>query len=240
MAYYLIVALQGYCIYHLYRNRNENYWFFVIMFVPVVGSIIYLITQVYNKRDVEKIHDNLTTIINPTKQVKDLERKLQFSETYQNRVDLADAYLQIQDYSNAIKHYELALQDTWHNQYYVISQLLKCYYYTGDYGNVVASAEKIKEEKEFMKSRVQFFYGLALKEQGRMEEAEEQLRYIDTPYSNYEERLQLVHFLNEKGDTKEANVILRELHQETQNLTKPNRKKYRAVITEVEKMLSTQ
>src|SRR5690606_36057552 len=102
MYYYFIIALQTYCIYHLFKNKRSYYWLFVILFLPLIGSVIYLVTQVYNKRDTAKIQDNLVSIINPAKKIKALEKKLEFSETYQNRVNLADAYLENKDYHKAI------------------------------------------------------------------------------------------------------------------------------------------
>ena len=71
---YLIVALQAFCIYHVIKNRNQYFWIFIIIFIPAIGSIIYLITQVYNKRDASIIKENLTSVLIPTKKVKDLEK----------------------------------------------------------------------------------------------------------------------------------------------------------------------
>ena len=60
---YLIVALQAFCINHDNKNRNQYFWIFIIIFIPAIGSIIYLITQVYNKRDASIIKENLTSVL---------------------------------------------------------------------------------------------------------------------------------------------------------------------------------
>ncbi|WP_375241918.1 hypothetical protein, partial [Lacinutrix sp.] len=125
---YLIVALQAFCIYHVIKNRNQYFWIFIIIFIPAIGSIIYLITQVYNKRDASIIKENLTSVLIPTKKVKDLEKKLQFAETFQNRLDLADAFFEIKDYQNAIIHYEVALKDESQNNYFILEKLVAAYY----------------------------------------------------------------------------------------------------------------
>ena len=78
MHYYLIVALQAYCIYHAYKNQKPYYWYFLIFFIPAFGSLIYIVTQVYNQNDAEKLLNELTSIINPTKKIKDLEKKIEF------------------------------------------------------------------------------------------------------------------------------------------------------------------
>ncbi|SFZ92682.1 hypothetical protein SAMN05428642_102880 [Flaviramulus basaltis] len=237
MPYYLILILQGYCIYHMYKNRNPYYWAFLIMFVPVVGCIIYLITQVYNKRDAEKITSEITSIINPTKKVRDLEKRLEFSETYQNQLNLADAYLEIKDYEHAIPHYIETLRDKSQNNFYATTQLIEAYLNIEDSDNVILYAEKIKDHPEFKKSRTQFLYGLALERTGKIDEAESNLRQIDIRYSFYEERLILAKFLLSIKKEEDAKEILNEISKESQHMTKPNKRIYRTTTLEVEKLL---
>jgi hypothetical protein len=208
------------------------------MFIPVIGCIIYLITQVYNKQDAEKIQEEIVSVINPTKKIKDLEMRLQFAETYQNRVNLADALWDIKDYKNAIPHYLEALEDSSQNDFYVANKLIEAYYGVEDYNMVIFYAEKIKNQFEFKKSRAQFLFGLALEKLGDFEEAESNLRKIDIRYSFYNERLALAKFLINRDKTTDAKEILEEIKMESQNMTRPNKRIYRATIEKVEKLLA--
>jgi hypothetical protein len=236
MSYYLIIALQAYCLYHFFKNRTQYYWVFLIIFVPLIGCAIYLITQVYNKRDAEKIQSDIVSIINPTKKVRDLEKRLEFADTFQNRVNLADAYLEIKDYPNAIIHYKKALEDNIQNDVYVIKQLIEALYSTEDNKGVIHYAEKIENHSEFKKSRAQFVYGLALEKESRFDEAEEHLRQIDARYSFYEERLVLAKFLLNRNKMFDAKEIINEIFSESQYMTKQNQKLNRLTIAEVERM----
>ncbi|EPR74948.1 putative membrane protein [Winogradskyella psychrotolerans RS-3] len=65
--YYLLIIVQVFCLYHAYKNRKPYYWYFLIFFIPAIGSLIYIITQIYNKSDAEKIQEEITTVLNPTK-----------------------------------------------------------------------------------------------------------------------------------------------------------------------------
>ncbi|MEC3907144.1 tetratricopeptide repeat protein [Tamlana sp. 2201CG12-4] len=237
MIYYLIIALQGYCIYHLYTHRNAYYWWFLIICLPPIGCIIYLITQVYNKRDAEKVTNEITHIINPGKKIRDLEKQLQFAETYQNQLNLADAYLEIGDYNNAISQYLEVLKDDSQNNFYAITQLIEAYYNIKDFDHVIMYAEKVKTQSEFNKSRTQFLYGLALEHVGQIDEAEVNLRQIDIRYSFYKERLMLARFLLKIGKEEEAIEILNDIYTESSHMTKTNKRIYRSTILEVEKLL---
>ena len=67
MYLYLIIAFQGYCIYHLLKNRNSYYWIFAILFLPFIGCVTYLVTQVLNKREIEKTQSKGISVIEPSK-----------------------------------------------------------------------------------------------------------------------------------------------------------------------------
>ncbi|ALJ06341.1 hypothetical protein APS56_14870 [Pseudalgibacter alginicilyticus] len=238
MIYYLTIALQVYCIYHVIKNKTPYYWIFLILFLPAIGCGIYLITQVYNKRDAEKIQDNIVSIINPTKKIKDLEKRLEFAETFQNRIDLADAYLENKDYQNAIPHYKKALEDKLQKNVFVVKQLIEALYMEGNFEEVLLYAEKIASESEFKKSRTQFLYGMSLDKLGRFEEAEKNLREIDNRYSFYEERLILAKFLIRQNKKTDAKEIIDEIYAESQYMTKENKKLNRHTIVEVERLVA--
>lgn len=239
MHYYLFIALQAYCLYHIYKNQKPYYWFFVIFFIPVAGAIVYLITQVFTNGDVDSIQKEITSIVNPTKKIKDFEKKIEFTDTYANRIDLADAYFEIGAYKNAISNYEKTLEDEVQNSDYAHQQLILCYFQLKDFNKVIYFVEKIKGKSDFKGSKQQFCYGLALREKGELEEAEKQLKEIDRPYSNYTERLELAKFYLENDREEEGKSLLEEISNESQYMTKPNRRLFRQTISEVEQILKT-
>ncbi|WP_242134635.1 hypothetical protein [Aestuariivivens marinum] len=238
MYWYLIIVLQAFCLYHFYKHRSNYYWVFLILFFPLIGCIIYIILKVYNRSDAEKITNEITHIINPTKKIVDLEKRLQFSESYQNRVNLADAYLEIKDYNNALPHYLEALEDSTQNGFYVVSKLIETYFWAEVYDKVMDYGERIKDQAEFKKSRTQFIYGLALEKLDDLDTAENHLRQIDIRYSFYEERLVLAKFLISRNKVSDAKEILEEIQKESQHMTKFNKRQYKSTIMEVEKILS--
>jgi hypothetical protein len=239
MQYYLLIALQVFCIYHVFKNQKSYYWYFLIFFIPLFGSLVYIITQVYNKSDAEKIQNEITSIINPTKKTTDLEKKVEFIDTYTNRIDLADAYFQNIDMPNAIENYNKTLEDTVQDDLYARQQLVLCYFQLKDYLSVIAQAEVIMSKPEFKGSKQQFFYGIALKELGKVEAAEVELKQIDRPYSNYGERLELAKFYLETDRREDGKTLLEEISAESVRMTKPNRTLYRNTIVEVETVLKT-
>ncbi|MGC6429996.1 MAG: hypothetical protein ACON5F_03035 [Jejuia sp.] len=152
---------------------------------------------------------------------------------------MADAFLENEDYKNAIMHYKEALDGNFQNDFYVIKNMIEAYHNLKDNTNVVTYGERIKAHAEFNKTRTQFLYGLALEKENKLTEAEEHLRAIDIRFSFYEERLIFANFLLKHHKTTQAKEILEALVSEGQHMTKPSRKLYRTTIAEAEKLLAS-
>jgi hypothetical protein len=235
MYYYLIIAFQAYCIYHAYKNKSDYYWIFIIFFIPLLGCLIYLFTQVLNKRDVANITEEINTIINPTKKIKDLEQQLKFSSTFQNRVNLADAYAENKDFKNAIFHYEKALKGSFKNDIHTINKLIKSYFFSSEFQKVIEYAEKINLDKDFESTL--YFYALSLEKNKDFENAEIQFKKIDKRFSNYNERLELSRFFIRISKENDAKEILEEIISEINSMEKNNSRKYRHIVNEAREVL---
>ncbi len=239
MYYYFIIALQGYCIYHCYANRNEYYWMFVIFFVPVIGSVIYLFANVFQKRDLDKVQEGITSVINPTKKITDLEKKFKFSNSFENQVALADAYLEANIYDKAIVNYEASLKDVFENDFYVISKLEEAYYFSSQFNKAIETAEKIVDNTKFNKSRAAFLYALALEKEGSVARAKKYLIAFDAPYKNYQERLELAKFFIRNAEKEKAKEVLDEIILESETMTKSSFRQNRLIIKKSKELLAT-
>ncbi|WP_394751195.1 hypothetical protein [Spongiimicrobium salis] len=239
MYYYLILALNGFCLYHCYINRKPYFWYFVIFFIPVLGSLAYLFTQVFGQRDIDKVQEGLVSVINPSKKITDLEKQLQFAETFENKVALADAYLEAEIFEKAIETYEAALKGTFQNDFYVLSRLEEAYYFSSRFDEAIACAEKIKDNPKFKKNKAVFLYGLALEKNHQITAAEEQLKKFDAPYSHYQERLVLGQFYMRNKRPEAAKEVLQEIVHESERMSKQNYRTHRVLIKKASEILAT-
>lgn len=234
--YYLTIALQVFCCYHVYKNRNEFYWYAIIFFLPAIGSLIYLFMKVLSSQDAQIIGEEITTAIHPTKKVNDLIEKVKFSDTFANRLALADAYFEKQEYQNALENYQTILDGAHKNDIYVQEQLVITNYHLGHFDEVIEQSKSLKANSEFRASKILFFLGLSYKALGKLNNAEKNLRALDVRYSNYQERLVLAQFLVEREKHEEAKVLVEELLKEFNYMSKPNLKIHRTTIAEVKKL----
>ncbi len=238
MYFYFIIALQGFCLYHCYQNKSEYYWFLAIIFLPLLGCLVYLFTKVFRKGNIDKVQDGIVTAINPSKRITDLEKQLQFSETFENQVQLANAYLEAQQYDKSIEQFTAALKGNFKSDFYGITKLGVAYFYNGDYGKAIDKLQEIEESPKFKKSEAQFMLGLALEKEGRWDEAETHLVTFDAPYSNYSERLTLAQFYDRIAKKEKAEEVLNELIGESERMSKQNRRLNRTIFAKAREMLN--
>ena len=231
--------LQVFCIYHAYKNRKETHWYFIIFFLPVIGGIIYLFTQVFKKQDLEKAQDSITKIVNPTKKINDLEQKLTFSDTHDNKVKLADAYFENNDFQKAINHYEDSLDGLFSKDEYTHRQLVIAYYKTENYKQAISKAIIVVNNNAFKKSEGYYFYGLALVKENQTAKAKAIFKFIDRPFSNYEKRLNYAKYLITLGELNTAKEILQELSNESLQVSKQVKRQNSFTFNDVNKTLST-
>ena len=238
MYFYFILALQGYCIYHCYTNRINFYWILAIIFLPLVGSLIYLFINVVQKGDVDKVQQGLAAVINPTKKITDLENRFKFAENFENQVALADAYLEAEQFDKAIENYKASLKDVFKEDFYVISKLQEAYYYSSQFDKSLEYAKRIKNNSKFKKSKAAFLYALAIEKEGDVELAESYLKTLDAPYVRYQERLELANFFIRNGKTPKAKELLNEIVAESVGMSKISYSTNRIFIGKAKELLA--
>jgi len=231
--------LQVFCAYHAYKNNKETFWYFIIFFIPIFGGIIYLVTQVFQKRNLEKAQDTITKIINPTKKIIDLEQKLKFADTHENNVKLADAHFENNDYLKAIIYYENCLNGLFSGDEYIHQKLVIAYFYTENYDQAINKGALMNNKSSFKKTEGYYFYGLSLSRKEQVDKAKKVFDFINKPFSNYEKRLYYAKYLIELNEIDSAKKILEELANESLHASKQVKRQNSYTFNDVNKTLST-
>jgi hypothetical protein len=218
MPYYFIIALQAVCVFHCIRKGNQNKWIWIVIFIPVIGCLIYIFSEILTKRDLSAVQSNLSTMIYPVGRIRDLEKKLEFSNTFDNKVALADAYLASNKLEEAIDLYESCLTGIFDDNEYVINKMIIACYKLERYDEIVKITQKIIRSSEFKKSHSHILYALSLEKTGKVTEAEAELKTIRGKFSNFEGRVNYGQFLVRAERTAEAKAIFSEILDESSHM----------------------
>lgn len=235
--YYFIIGLQALCVIHCLRKGRENGWIWFIIFVPFIGSVAYIFTEIFSRRDLQNVGDGLGAVVFSAGRIKKLEQQLKFSDTFNNRVALADAYLGTGQVDKAIHLYESSLTGAFTENEYVLKQLIVAYYNTQRYNDVLPIARKIYRLPQFARSRAHILYAVSLDKTGNTAQAEQEFLQMKGRFDNFEARSQYALLLERTGRLQEAKKIWNELLEEESQLTSRERRAARTWFSQAREAL---
>lgn len=224
--YYGTLLLQLICVWHCIKKGNQQKWIWIIIFLPVIGSIIYFFSEIVSGRDVNRLSLGVGSVIDPGRNIRKLEAQLKFADTHQNRVALADAWLQKGEMEKAIKLYEGSLTGVFAENEYVFRQLIIAYAKAGTYDKIIPLAKKVYYSPGFLRSAAHIAYAKALTFIGQFQLAEKEFQNMNGKFADYEPRYHYGLFLLEQGRTQEAMAIFTEMVEEKKHLGLREKKLY--------------
>jgi len=218
--YYITIGLQLVCVIHCLKKGNTGgYWIWLIIFLPVIGCIAYLFMEVFTGREFEKVQSGVGTIINPAGRIRKLEANLRFSDTFNNRVALADEYLERGFADRAIELYESSLTGNFTENEYVQSKLMLAYFEKQRYEEIIPLGQRLSASPQFPRSKAHIIYALALGYVRKEQDAEREFLEMKSKFSNYEARYQFAMFLARANRLDEAYQLLTDMVNESSHLT---------------------
>ena len=90
--YSLVFVLEIFCLYHAFKNDSAQKWFWLIILLPFIGSLIYLYNHFFNQATVDDVSENINKVVSSNYMLEKLEKEAAFSGTVTNKALLADCY----------------------------------------------------------------------------------------------------------------------------------------------------
>ena len=217
--HYIIIGLQAVCVIHALHKNKPQKWIWLIVFLPVIGGLIYIFTEMFNRGNVQQVQEGLTTVLNPGGRISKLENNLRFSDTFNNRIALADAYLANGQTDKAVQLYESSLTGNFTENEHVRAQLALAYFNQQRYEEVIKMARPLITLPQFARKRIHMLYALSLAYCGDEAASEKEFRQMNGQFSNYEARYHYGIFLQKADRTSEAIQQFSQLLEEANHLS---------------------
>lgn len=225
--YYIVFILQAICVIHCLRKGNTGNWIWLIVFLPLIGCIAYIYTEMFSRNQMSQVQAGVGQVFNPSGKIKKLIEQLRFTDTFQNRIALADAYLDAGQFDNAIQWYEDSLTGNFVDNEHANMQLIKAYFMKKDFLSVIRIGQKIKHLAQFARSKAHVYFAIALGFMGDPVEAEKEFQLLNSRFSNYECRYHYALFLQRQGRTDEGKKLLNVLVSEWSHIDNSAKKEAR-------------
>jgi len=237
--YPLVFILQGYCLYHAYKNQKEYHWYLIVLFLPVIGSLIYLFVNFGSQTNMENVGETIKSAVNSNYEVDKLLKESKYTDTIANRIRLADTYASKQQYQQAIALYESCLEGFNADDLITKEKLMVAKYFMDDHEGVRELGDTLNENPSFRNSESRIVYAWSLHFLGNSEKAEEVFKAMDVRFSNYVHRSEYAKFLMEVNRSIEAKELLSELEEEIMHMDSGEQRQKRAIRKEINNLYRT-
>ena len=143
------VSLQVFFAVHAART-GRYFWIFIIFFFPWVGFLVYFFVEflpnLRARGTIESVSRDVARRINPAAEIRRLEDQVALSNTVNNRMELARAYLRAGRTDDAIRTYESCAQGIYATDPRLLYELSAAYYQNDQLAEARETFDKLRRE----------------------------------------------------------------------------------------------
>jgi hypothetical protein len=225
-----LLILQAICLYHAYRNRAEQYWYWLIVLIPGLGCAFYLAHNFYNRNNMQRLQQGLNEVLNSDYRIEQLEKQVKFVDNIANKTLLADAYVAVGRLPEAIALYKDCLNGSFMADDPTLRmKLMEALYLNKEFDEVLAMGRLLESEKSFRNAQARIAYAWAHHYTGQPDAAAALFDDMNRSFTNYDHRIGYCHFLRETGRREKLQEVVRDLMTELLEMSPQERKYHRSL-----------
>jgi len=225
-----IFLLQAFCLYHVHKTQKDKSWYYLILFLPLIGSLYYLYDHYFTQRTIDQIADATQSFFTPDATIHALQNEVSFCDTIANRVLLAEAYMEREQYGAAIEHLEHCRRQSFEDDLQINAKLLIAYYYADRAQDAVDLGAQLTGDPDFIKDESYVYYGWSLATIGLESEADAVFQKINQSYTHYAQRMSYLNFLITYQKNDQAQALYTTLQAEIDQMSRMERRVHRDAI----------
>ena len=221
----LVILMQlGFGI-HCIRTGRPIFWLFVIVFLPVIGCLLYFATQIVpeiaGSRSVTRAKGQLVNTIDPQRELRRRRELLEASGTVENRAALADECVEAKMYDEAIALYKECLVGVHKTDPSIMEKLAQAYFEKSAAAEAKATLDDlIRENPDHKSVDGHLLYARTLEALGQLEEAGKEYEILSSSYPGEEARVRYALLLKQTGKADRAQELFRETLARTKRAPK--------------------
>jgi hypothetical protein len=214
----LEVIAQVLCAVHIVRTGRPYYWIYVVVFVPMVGMLVYFFVEVMpdllGTRTARSAVAGVGRALDPGRAVREAERNLAMAPTTEHKAALAGAYVDAGRLDEAATLYRDSLTGVHANDPALMTGLARAEFARGNFPEVERVLDALREANlHFQSADCHLLYARSLDEQGKTDAAVHEYQALAPYYPGQEARCRYAMLLEKTGNHRESQRLFREICQ---------------------------
>jgi hypothetical protein len=212
----ITLLLIGVAIVHAVRNGNVFPWIYIIIFLPAIGSLIYIaaviVPQLFRSRGAAAFGVRARQMADPNKSFREAHRAAEMVGSVDAKRALAEEYMTRGNYAGAVAIYRDAAQGQFKDDPAVLLGLARAQFLSGDAAGAQASLDTLQAaDPNFVSEEAHLLYARALEAQGRNEAALAEYSKVVGYYSGEEARTRYAMLLEKTGARDDARTLYQQV-----------------------------
>jgi hypothetical protein len=215
LPYVLVLVVEVFFAVHCIRRGNPG-WLFIIFFFPVVGSLVYLfveyLPELRARNTIGATARKVKERINPAAEIQRLEDQVTLSNSHNNRMELARAYLRAGRADDAISIYRQSLQGMYADDAPLLFELASAYHAVGRLDEARGTFDQLRANVPALSSDHLLLSARIHEDAGDLDgAAREYAALLARPVIGEEARCRYALVLRQIGRAAEAHALFEEI-----------------------------
>lgn len=216
---HLIVAI--FFINHAYRTGRPQFWYFILLSLPLVGSLAYvffeLVPEMGDTRRGREVKRGITDIIAPDREFKRLHEEARTTDTVETKQALAEECERKGMWREAIQLYTSAAQGMYAGDPGLLTGLARAHLANGTARTAMEVLDRLRAaHPDLDHQEAHLTYARCLEELGRTTDAEAEYRALSAYYIGLEARTRYGLILQKKGQPEKARELFEQVVRASQ------------------------
>jgi hypothetical protein len=212
----VILLLDITLIYHAAKTGRLQPWAFIILMVPLIGSLAYIVVELVpewlGSPNAREVHRRVANRLDPEKQYRELSDQLMAADTIANRVALAAECVKVARFDEAERHYDHILSLPMGDEPAYMLGKAEVQFARHRPAETIETLDELQRRwPDFRSAEAHLLYARALADAGRTDEALEEFHAVAAYFPGAEARVRYGLLLKLVGRTAEAKVLFTEL-----------------------------
>jgi hypothetical protein len=205
----LVVVLQIIAVVHLFRTGRNMTWLFLIILVPLIGSIAYFIVEVLpslqNSPGARRALRRAQTAMDPGRDLRENSLNYERSQNVETASKLAEQLSKAGRHDDAVKVCNAARTGLFEDDPKILLALSKAQFAANDHTGAIATLDYLREKNlGFRSADGHLVYARALEESGAAQRALEEYAALANYYPGAEARVRQAMLHKKIGETARA------------------------------------
>jgi hypothetical protein len=225
---------------HAVRTNQPLYWLFILFFFPLLGSLVYGIAvwlpEIRMHRGVRRATSKVRQIFDPARELREATQATELAPSVGNRLRLADALMAEGRASEAVPHYEGALQGLYANDPDIQARLARALLESHRPAEARDLLDRlIAAHPDFKSPSAHLTYARAVAACNDRERAQEEFDVLVDYFPGLEARARYATLLHEWGETERARTLAADSLRDAKRLPSHTREQERQWIAQLQK-----